>query len=161
MSFYGKSMKLLIDTNVILDVLADREPFAEESAAIWKYCETGKYEGYISTLTFANLIYIMRKQLKHNDISRCLASLRLIFRFASLSEKDLVRAVALRWDDYEDAIQYATAERISADCIVTRNSGDFRKGSIRTVTPYEFRRYVLDCEYAEYEAYNEYEDYEP
>jgi len=150
MLYYGKNTKLLIDTNVILDVLADREPYAEESAAVWKYCETGEYEGYISTLTFANLIYIMRKQLKHNDISRCLASLRLIFRFASLSEKDLVRAVALRWNDYEDAIQYATAERISASYIITRNKDDFRNCAIGVKTPAEFLNYARESDYYDY-----------
>ena len=51
-------MKLLIDANILLDVLQNREKFVEESSIIWKLCETEKVEGYVSTLTFANLVYI-------------------------------------------------------------------------------------------------------
>ena len=56
-------MVLLIDANIILDVLLNRQEFVKDSSMIWKLCETGKAKGYVSALTFANLVYIMRKQL--------------------------------------------------------------------------------------------------
>ena len=58
-----KSMRLLIDANVILDVLQNREPHVKDSSVIWKLCETRQAEGFISALTFANLVYIMRRQV--------------------------------------------------------------------------------------------------
>ena len=56
-------MKLLIDANVILDVLQNRPGFVEDSSLVWKLCETNEAVGYVSALTYANLIYIMRKEL--------------------------------------------------------------------------------------------------
>ena len=56
-------MRLLIDGNVILDVLQKREPHFEDSVRIWKLCETDQVEGVVSALTFANLVYVMRKEL--------------------------------------------------------------------------------------------------
>ena len=55
-------MVLLIDANIILDVLMNRQEFVKDSSIIWKLCETEKAKGYVSALTFANLVYIMRKQ---------------------------------------------------------------------------------------------------
>lgn len=56
-------MKLLIDANILLDVLQKREPHCQESAVIWKFCETEQVKGYVSTHTFENLVYVMRKEL--------------------------------------------------------------------------------------------------
>ncbi|MDO4277148.1 MAG: PIN domain-containing protein, partial [Eubacteriales bacterium] len=56
-------MRVFIDANILLDVLQNREPFVKDSATIWKLCETERLEGYVSVLTFSNLVYIMRKEL--------------------------------------------------------------------------------------------------
>ena len=61
-------MRFLVDANILLDVLMDRQPHVTDSASIWKLCETGQAEGYISSLTFANLIYIMRKEINPKGI---------------------------------------------------------------------------------------------
>ena len=61
-------MKLLIDANILLDVLQAREPHVKDSSLIWKLCETGEAEGYVSALTFANLVYVMRKELNPEGI---------------------------------------------------------------------------------------------
>ena len=61
-------MRLLIDANIVLDVLQKREPHFKDSAAVWKICETEQAEGYISALTFANLVYVMRKELNPDQI---------------------------------------------------------------------------------------------
>ena len=62
-------MKLLIDANVLLDVLQKREPYYSDSAVIWKLCETEQAVGYVSALTFANMVYIMRKEFFSHDIN--------------------------------------------------------------------------------------------
>ena len=61
-------MVLLIDANIILDVLLNRPEFVKDSALIWKLCETERAKGYVSALTFANIVYIMRKQLDPEKI---------------------------------------------------------------------------------------------
>ena len=130
-------MKLLIDANVLLDVLQNREPFVEPSSIIWKLCETEKAEGYVSALTFANLVYVMRKQLDPEKIAEVLHRLSLIFSFTELSPTDLIRAAELHWDDFEDAVQSVTAERVCADYIITRNVRDFVKSKVLAFTPDE------------------------
>ena len=131
-------MRLLIDANIVLDVLQKREPYWKDSSVIWKLCETEQAEGYISTLTFANLMYVMRRELDPAQIRDVLDKLRLIFRFADFTAADMEKAAEMGWDDFEDAIQTATAERIMADSIITRNVRDFRNSKVIAFTPSEF-----------------------
>lgn len=131
-------MKLLIDANILLDVLQKREPHFHNSSLIWKLCETDSVEGYVSSLTFANLIYVMRKELDPNKIENVLQQLKLIFQFTDLSVTDITKAANLKWDDFEDAIQSAIAERIHADYIITRNVRNFNKSRITAFTPEEY-----------------------
>ena len=130
-------MRILIDANILLDVLQNRTPFAEASSKIWKLCETEQVKGYVSALTFANLVYIMRKELDPEKIDEVYRKLSLIFEFADLSVSDLAKATDLKWSDFEDAIQSVTAERIHADYIITRNVRDFSKSKVVAFTPSE------------------------
>ena len=131
-------MRLLIDGNIILDVLQNREPHVGDSAKICKLCETDQAEGYVSTLTFTNLVYIMRKELTPEKINEVLKSLGLIFQFVDLTVSDMTKAADLEWEDYEDALQAVTAERIHVDYIITRNVKDFKKSKTVAFTPTEF-----------------------
>ena len=131
-------MRLLIDTNILLDVLQERHPHYGASSLLWKFCETGQAEGYVSVLTFANLIYVMRKELKPKQIEDILNRLSLIFRFVDFGVPEVMKAAKMRWDDFEDAVQSATAERIQANYIITRNVRDFLNAKIPAVTPAEY-----------------------
>ena len=130
-------MKLLIDANILLDVLQNRENFVRASSMVWKLCETEQAKGYISALTFANLVYIMRKEMDAQRIEEVLHMLSLIFEFAELNDSDLFRAAALQWPDFEDAVQSVTAERIHADYSITRNVRDFSRSKVIAFTPDE------------------------
>lgn len=130
-------MKLLIDANILLDVLQNREPHVQASSVIWKLCETEKAKGYVSALTFANLVYIMRKELDPKKIEETLQALSLIFEFTDFNVSDLSRAAELDWDDFEDAVQSVTAERVHADYIITRDVRDFAKSKVIAFTPSE------------------------
>lgn len=141
-------MKLLIDANVILDVLQDRKPHVLSSSIIWKLCETEQVSGYISTLTFANLVYVMRKSLSPKQIEDVFSKLHLIFSFADLTSSDLATAASKKWADFEDAIQSTIAERLHASCIITRNTKDFQNSPLPAVTPDEFIR-VWKMQHAE------------
>ena len=130
-------MVLLIDANIILDVLMNRQEFVKDSSIIWKLCETEKAKGYVSALTFANLVYIMRKQLNPEAIEDVYRKLSLIFTFTDLSVSDLTRAAELNWSDFKDAVQSVSAERIHADYIITRNVRDFSKSKVMALAPAE------------------------
>ena len=130
-------MRLLIDGNIILDVLQRREPHYADSSKIWKLCETDRAEGFVSALTLANLVYIMRKELDAEKTENVLKQLTLIFRIADLTQADVMKAAEMRWGDFEDAVQANTAKRIGADAMVTRNIRDFRQSAVTAFTPTE------------------------
>ncbi len=130
-------MKLLIDANILLDVLQNREPHVQASSVVWKLCETEKAKGYVSALTFANLVYIMRKEFDPKKIGETLEALSLIFEFVDFNVSDLTHAAELKWDDFEDAVQSVTAERVHADYIITRNVRDYAKSKVVAFTPSE------------------------
>ena len=131
-------MRLLIDANILLDVLQDRKPHADESSLIWKLCETKQAEGIVTALSLANLIYVMRKELDPEKTELVLKQLELIFHYEDLTAANLRNAAAKKWDDFEDAVQSIVAERIHADYIITRNVRDYYKSDIMALTPAEF-----------------------
>ena len=130
-------MRLLIDANIILDVLQAREPYLADSSKLSKLCETNMAEGHISTMSFANLVYVMRKELDPETILEVLKALSLIYRFDDLTQADLSNPVSLKWNDFEDAVQAVIAKRIHADYIITRNVKDFQGSEITALTPSE------------------------
>ena len=89
-------MKLLIDGNILLDVLQKRLPYFEDSVRIWKICETKQAEGYVSALTFANLVYVMRKELDAEKINEILKKLSLIFIFENFNVSDMSAAAEMQ-----------------------------------------------------------------
>ena len=137
-------MRLLIDTNIVLDVLMKRTPHFEDSIQVWRVCETGLAEGYLSALSFANLVYVMRKELTPRKILDVLNRMKLIFHFADFTSNTLTRAAELEWSDFEDAAQCATAEKIKADYIVTRNVLDYKSSSTPVCTPRELLHIILE-----------------
>ncbi|MGN0178211.1 MAG: PIN domain-containing protein [Monoglobaceae bacterium] len=130
-------MKVLIDTNIILDVLCNRTEFVENSAKIFKLCEVKKINGYISALSIPNIVYIMRKELDSEKIKEVLESLSLIFTIVDLKADDIKKAAYMNFKDYEDALQSACAVRTKMDFIVTRNIKDFVGSKVIAVTPSE------------------------
>lgn len=129
---------LFIDTNVLLDVLDHREPFYKDSAAIWSLAEKGKVRGYISAISFNNIYYILRKQQNHTVIRKTLCLLRDIFNIVTLDQRILNQAMDSNFKDFEDAIQYFSASRVSAECIVSRNLNHYKTSEIPILTPSEY-----------------------
>ena len=130
-------MKILVDTNIILDVLCAREGFVEESSKVWKYCEINKIKGYISALSVPNIVYILRKELTPEKTQEIIKRIFLIFKVADLKADDLKKASLIKSNDYEDALQMVCANRIKADFIVTRNICDFNNSKILAIKPSE------------------------
>ena len=133
-------MRVLIDTNVILDVLCEREGFAETALHIFRLCEIKRLDGIVSALSIPNIVYIMRKELDKNRIAAVVERLSLIFTIADLTAADLTQAAKLGFDDFEDALQAACAKRVKAERIITRNTKDFKESPIPAITPVEFIR---------------------
>lgn len=130
-------MKVLIDTNVVLDVLCKRDGFYEDAARIMKYCEVNKITGVISALTIPNIVYIMRKELDAQKTRDVIEKLQLVFTVADLKADDIKKALSMNFKDFEDALQSACASRIKADYIITRNIRDFANSKVTAIKPTE------------------------
>ncbi len=130
-------MKVLIDTNVILDVLYKREGFYEDSLKIWKLCETRKLDGYISALSIPNIVYILRRELDPEKTLEVINNINLVFKIYDLKSDIIMQAAEKKTKDYEDALQMVTAQKLKASFIVTRNIKDFTGSKIIAVKPSE------------------------
>lgn len=130
-------MRVLIDTNIIMDVLANREGFSEPASQLFKLCEVGQVQGMIYALSIANIAYIMRKELDREQIKDVIAKLDAIFTIADMKGDDFKKAAELPMDDFEDALQSICATRLKADFIVTRNLKDFKNSKVMAIKPSE------------------------
>lgn len=130
-------MKVLIDTNIILDVLCAREFFLPAAAKVWKLCELNKIEGYISALSVPNIVYILRKELNLAKTQQVIEQLFLIFKVVDLRADDLMKAAKMQNDDFEDTLQMLSALHIKADYIITRNVRDFQNSKVKAILPTE------------------------
>ena len=130
-------MKVLIDTNVILDVLYKREGFYEDSLKIWKLCEIRKIDGYISALSIPNIVYILRRELDPEKTLEVINNINLVFKIYDLKSEIIMQAAEKKTKDYEDALQMVTAQKLKVSFIVTRNIKDFAGSKIIAVKPSE------------------------
>ena len=130
-------MKVLIDTNVILDVLYKREGFYEDSLKIWKLCETRNLDGYISALSIPNIVYILRRELDPEKTLEVINNINLVFKIYDLKSDIIMQAAEKKTKDYEDALQMVTAQKLKASFIVTRNIKDFAGSKIIALKPSE------------------------
>ncbi len=131
--------KIFLDTDVALDHLADRQPFAEYAHRVFALAEIGELTVCLSSLSFSNLYYILRKLKGHADAIALLGKLKLLVRISSVAEAEIQSALSSGFKDFEDAIQHFAAKSeggISA--IVTRNKGDYAAGEIPVLSPDEF-----------------------
>jgi predicted nucleic acid-binding protein len=131
-------VKVLFDTNVLLDVLAERQPFYGESARVWTLADTGKMTGLVSAIAYPTVYYIVQKVNGRRRAVPVLRTLRGIFRTVPCDEQILDEALGAGFPDFEDAIQVFSAIRAEADCILTRNGRDFARATIPALSPAEF-----------------------
>ncbi len=130
-------MRILVDTNVILDVLCKRTNFVETSSRIWKLCETEQIDGCISAVSIPNIVYILRKELTPEKTCQMIHQIMMIFDVIELKASDLKKAAEMLASDFEDALQMCCASRVKADYIVTRNIRDFKGSPIPALKPSE------------------------
>lgn len=137
--------KLFIDTNIIIDLLAKREPFYDQAAMLFTLADKQKIELSVSALSFANINYILLHSLKPEEAKLILRKLKLIVRVLSLDEK--IVGLSLNDNDftnYEDALQYFTALENGVDVIITRNLKDFQKSKLPVMTAAQFLQVLGD-----------------
>ena len=127
--------RILFDTNIVLDVLLDRKPWAEASAAVWAIAETGRCEGMLAAHTVTTIHYLLRKETGNPRAKRVISALLRVFRVASVDGTVLDEALHLPLSDFEDAVTAAAARLGNCDYIVTRDPKGFRGSLVRPFTP--------------------------
>jgi predicted nucleic acid-binding protein len=128
-------IRILFDTNVILDRLLAREPFATEARDLWRACEDGRCVGYVAAIGLTTAWYIGRKQVGAAPARQQLIDLLTILRVAPVDGPVLETALAGPIADFEDGVQLAAAVATGLDVIVTRNGDDFFGSTIPILTP--------------------------
>lgn len=131
-------MKLFVDTNVVLDVLAQREPWFKDSSRLLAHIEQGRATGHIAAHTLTTLHYLLSKHLGQQKTAAVLIDLTALLQVEPVDLQVLQQALALGWGDFEDAVQAVTAVRCQADYLLTRNRRDFKQSPVPVITPSEF-----------------------
>lgn len=131
-------MRIFLDVNVILDVLADREPWVEASANVLALCEIEEVEGVVAAHSITTLYYLTTKHLSRKKATAAMVDLLKLVSVAEVSQDVILKAVSLGWSDLEDAVQAVCALESGSDFIITRDAAVFDSLSIPAVTPSEF-----------------------
>ena len=129
---------VFMDTNVVIDFLANRQPFSLEAAMLFDLSVNGIIKIYISAVSYNNIHYVLRKSLTKQATIKLLEQIAEITEIADVTSAIIRRSIKTDFNDYEDAIQYECALSIpEIDFIVTRNTKDFKKSVLPVLTTTE------------------------
>lgn len=128
-------MRLLLDINVLLDVVLERDPWARPGAELLAAIEMNQAQGFVAAHTLPTVYYVVAKSQDRDTATRAMHDLLRLLDVVPVEKQDFYRALSLPLNDFEDAVQAAAALRIDAEYLVTRNEPDFKGASIATATP--------------------------
>jgi predicted nucleic acid-binding protein len=127
-----------MDTNVVIDFLADRQPFSLHAAKLFDLSLDGKVKLYVSAISYNNIYYILRQSLTNNATIKLLEELEEMTDIIDVTKTIIKQSLKTDFKDYEDAIQYHCAlSKPKIDFIVTRDTKDFKKSTLPVLTPSE------------------------
>ena len=136
---------VFLDTNVVIDFLANRVPFAIDAARLFDLALDGEIRIYISAVSYNNIYYIVRQSLSKNATIKLLAQLADMTEIADVTGAVIRQSIKADFKDYEDAIQYHCALNIpNIDFIITRNGKDYKKSILPVLTPVEALAVILE-----------------
>lgn len=132
-------MKILIDTNIVLDVLLKREPFYEEAAKVLKLAAKEDMQEYVSASAVTDIYYIAYKMLRdRTTVRELMKKLLQVVAVAGVASEEINKALELAWNDFEDSVQYSVALSNDMDGLITRNVKDYSESKIPVWTPEQF-----------------------
>ncbi len=132
-------MKVLLDTNVVLDYLGANHRFTEEAEKVFDLATKRKDIKFVSSSAITDIIYVLKRAVKDAELVKTkYESFRKKISILAVTEKDIDTAFSRDWKDFEDAVQYTVAENNGVDCIITRNKKDFEENKIPCYSPAEF-----------------------
>jgi len=130
--------KIFVDTDIIYDMLAKREPHYQAAAKLFTLSDGGKIQIFISALTVANIHYLISKQLSSHEAKQIIRKFKLLVNIVPINEKIIDLALNSDFIDFEDAIQYYCALENDIELLLTRNLKDYKKSQITVMTAQDF-----------------------
>jgi predicted nucleic acid-binding protein len=137
---------LLVDINVVLDVVLERDPWVGDATALFDIVARGQIPAYIAGHTVTTVHYIIERERDRRTATTAVGDLLALFPVVPLDTADFQRALALRLRDYEDAVQAVACLRVGADFLVTRNPKDFRGAPVMLRAPGEVLALIASTE---------------
>ena len=132
-------MKIMCDTNIIMDLLLEREPFVEDSSKVLQLCEEHKVDGFIPASCITDIYYLVRKYLHSTELAyHAVGKVLEIAKVCSVTNNDVLLAFQQKANDFEDCLIAVCAKSINCNYIVTRNKKDFEGFDRPILTPAEF-----------------------
>ena len=130
--------KIFVDTDVCLDLLSGRKPFNSIAEKLFSLADLSKIKIHVSSISFANIDYILQSQYKITDSRKILAKFKTLVTVLAVDDKIIDLAIVSDFVDFEDAIQYNTAIENKIKVILTRNLKDYKKSTIQVMNPETF-----------------------
>jgi len=130
--------KLLVDTNIVLDLLARRQEFIIEAQELFTLSDKKELKLYVSSLTFANTYYILSQKMKLSNARKILRKFKVLVEVLPMDDKIIDLSLESDFKDFEDAIQYHTAIENEVNIIITRNLKDFKTAKIPVLTAKDY-----------------------
>ena len=129
----------MIDTNIVLDSIGNREPYVEAAQKIFIFAANKKIDASLTASTVSDIYYIANKYMKNSEITMdIIKKLLTIFNIVSVDKKDCIKACETGMMDYEDSLLAICAVKIKCEYIVTRNKRDFDKSPVSPINPDDF-----------------------
>lgn len=131
-------MKIMCDTNIIIDVLLERQPFVDDSCKVLSLCEEHRIDGFVSASSVTDIYYLVRKYTHSTELAyKAIGKLLEIVKVCSVTNNDVLIAFQRKAKDFEDCLVATCAKSIHCDHIVTRNKKNFEEFDIPLLTPSE------------------------
>ena len=135
--------KILIDTDVLIDFLGERQPFVQAAKKIFSLFHHGKTKGYVTPVIIANAYYLLRPMHGDRKTREKIEKLLTVIDILSMDKDTVIHAIHSSFSDFEDALQNQAAENSGADTIITRNVKDYRKSKLAVMEPERFLKIFL------------------
>ena len=131
-------MKILLDTNIVLDLLLEREPFCNEAKDIFTIIEADKITGFLCATSITTIYYLISKSIDKSKADQIIEKLLQLFNIADVNKSILFESLKNNGKDFEDSVIYTSAEYFDIDVIITRVKKGFKQSNVKVLKPNDF-----------------------
>lgn len=130
--------RLFLDTNIVLDLLGEREPFYHSAAKIATLADKGEIVIYVSSLTYSAVFYLLSRYEGNEAVKEKIRKFKVIAKTSNLTNKIINKGLSSKFNDFEDSLQYYCAVNSECNILITRNGKDFKESDLPVLTPDEY-----------------------